>query len=331
MNKYTGMTCVSCQEPFTDQDDVVVCPTCGAPHHRNCYMAEKRCALAAQHAPDFAWQPDPDALSAPAGELRLQVCTHCNTTNPAEAEACRFCGRPLAAAPAGSDTGDAQPRQQDAASRGSYQPHGAAGQTNNSWSPFVAVDDTWQVEGVSARELAAYTGNSSYYFITQFRRLLSNRFQLSWNWGALFFNFFYFFYRRMYKMGLVLLGFYFVSILPNILCYIGPTDASMEVMGVVIRYNSQMAADTAMISQILSTLRWFVSILCAMFANKLFLRTALNDISRFRTALNNSLDEKSYYTALYFRGRPNSLAVMLLVFGIFTGYSIFIRMTGILP
>ena len=36
MSNYTGCKCPVCQQPFTETDDIVVCPECGAPYHRAC-------------------------------------------------------------------------------------------------------------------------------------------------------------------------------------------------------------------------------------------------------------------------------------------------------
>ena len=36
MIDYTGLECPICGEKFTAQDDIVVCPECGAPYHRAC-------------------------------------------------------------------------------------------------------------------------------------------------------------------------------------------------------------------------------------------------------------------------------------------------------
>ena len=33
---FTKYTCPVCGETFQNGDDVVVCPECGAPHHREC-------------------------------------------------------------------------------------------------------------------------------------------------------------------------------------------------------------------------------------------------------------------------------------------------------
>ena len=34
MIDYTGIPCPVCHKEFTPEDDIVVCPECGAPYHR---------------------------------------------------------------------------------------------------------------------------------------------------------------------------------------------------------------------------------------------------------------------------------------------------------
>ena len=48
--------CSLCGKPFTDGDDVVVCPECGAPYHRACYEKEGKCVYSARHGTGFAYQ-----------------------------------------------------------------------------------------------------------------------------------------------------------------------------------------------------------------------------------------------------------------------------------
>ena len=43
MPKYYGCPCEGCSKPLTLQDDIVVCPDCGAPYHRDCYEKLGRC------------------------------------------------------------------------------------------------------------------------------------------------------------------------------------------------------------------------------------------------------------------------------------------------
>ena len=40
--EFTEYKCPVCGEQFKKGDDIVVCPECGAPHHRECYEKEGR-------------------------------------------------------------------------------------------------------------------------------------------------------------------------------------------------------------------------------------------------------------------------------------------------
>ncbi len=47
--KYSNYKCPVCKNQFTEDDDVVVCPECGTPHHRECYIQNGNCANAGKH------------------------------------------------------------------------------------------------------------------------------------------------------------------------------------------------------------------------------------------------------------------------------------------
>lgn len=40
---YINYKCPVCNNQFTEEDDVVVCPECGTPHHRECYIQKGEC------------------------------------------------------------------------------------------------------------------------------------------------------------------------------------------------------------------------------------------------------------------------------------------------
>lgn len=58
MRLYTGCHCAACNKPFLETDDVVVCPECGAPHHRSCWNELGHCAHEAEHASGYVWVND---------------------------------------------------------------------------------------------------------------------------------------------------------------------------------------------------------------------------------------------------------------------------------
>lgn len=47
--KHEGESCARCHAYLFDEDDIVYCPVCGAPHHRECYLIDSHCALEQLH------------------------------------------------------------------------------------------------------------------------------------------------------------------------------------------------------------------------------------------------------------------------------------------
>lgn len=54
MSRFEGYICPVCMKKFTETDDIAVCPECGTPHHRECYLNNGKCALEEIHA-DYEW------------------------------------------------------------------------------------------------------------------------------------------------------------------------------------------------------------------------------------------------------------------------------------
>lgn len=48
--------CPYCQKPFADGDDVVVCPECGAPAHRDCWKKRGGCLYESKHDAGYTWE-----------------------------------------------------------------------------------------------------------------------------------------------------------------------------------------------------------------------------------------------------------------------------------
>lgn len=314
MSRYTGLLCESCKETFTDNDDIVVCPDCGAPHHRSCYEAQGHCALQEKHSDKFVWQAQRPNNENEQHQTASTICPNCNAANPPQGRYCQMCGTPL------ENGSTSEPNAYGQYSHGAqgYSAQQDSGSNSNSNTTF----ERWDIDGVSSQELSAYTGSGSYYFLRQFKLIHRTQYHISWNWSALIFNFFYFFYRKMYKIGFALLGFYVVSNIPTFLCFFGPTDATMTTMGVSIAYNSRVFEQMAPLAMIFNKMHLFLRIWCAIFANKLYLKSALQNIRRFKSESGIPEGTPEYYSGLYYYGRPNRLAAILIGFGLFTAQSV---------
>lgn len=104
MLDYTGLKCPVCDTQFRTDDDIVVCPECGAPYHRACYEQKGECIFGELHAEGKEWQPPAaPADKAPTGnvagdysaEIKDMECPVCGTLNAHSAIFCNRCGTAL--------------------------------------------------------------------------------------------------------------------------------------------------------------------------------------------------------------------------------------------
>ncbi|HOU09958.1 MAG TPA: RING finger protein, partial [Clostridiales bacterium] len=137
---------------FNVNDDIVVCPECATPQHRECWQKNNRCVNAEHHAPGFVWtplavpQPEEDAFD-PAKDEGV-ICAVCGANNPKDYVVCAGCGS-AAGAPAPGPTG--------AADR--FAGFAARGFNPDVLSTLFASDDWYTTGHSSATALPTFLGN----------------------------------------------------------------------------------------------------------------------------------------------------------------------------
>ena len=212
MADFTGCKCPVCQQPFTEEDDLVVCPECGAPYHRACYQKNAGCLFAGRHGAGFEWKPAPgempgrDAASAFGAEI---ACPACGAMNPAGGLFCESCGAPLRAGgpryapgsgPAASGPSGHGPASYGPATGPQYDPYAGARQAAP--GQLHPEDD---LGGVKARDWEAFLGPNAGYYLMNFKRMAVTGQKLAVSFSAFFFGPFYFFYRKMWVPAAILL------------------------------------------------------------------------------------------------------------------------------
>lgn len=205
---YENLICQHCGKTMHDGEDIVVCPVCATPQHRECWMQAGHCANDMLHASGYIWergkkteaetaevQTESDSAvchicgsenpvdslhcgncGALFGEVKNEnpVCAHCGTKNDSDAKHCKNCGAPLVAQ---SGFFNVNPYMRN--------------------SEFKEDD---LIAGRKAGELAMYIQASSHRYLRKFRKFADGK-KLSINFAAFFFAPYWFFYRKLYKAG----------------------------------------------------------------------------------------------------------------------------------
>ena len=98
MADYKGKKCLICDKEFSEGDDIVVCPDCGTPYHRECYLEKGECINYELHEKGGSWQAEQDEIEDrrrrenAGSDIR---CPRCGQNNPGTALFCNSCGLPL--------------------------------------------------------------------------------------------------------------------------------------------------------------------------------------------------------------------------------------------
>lgn len=198
MSYFEGLSCPVCSKPFASDEDIVVCPHCGLPHHRACWRNVGQCFAHEKHGTSEQWSRENAKTQAtPAATPKMNVCPKCATQNAEYAEFCSRCGHPLSAAEWHSTPVQTPPTPQTQA----YAPYRVP--EEEQYSSAETID------GVPADELAAVVGNNASYYISRFRRMSQGGFG-GWNWSAFLLTPFWLLYRKQYLLGVV----YFCVLIP---------------------------------------------------------------------------------------------------------------------
>ena len=290
MTRYTGNHCPVCEQAFTDTDDIVVCPDCGTPYHRDCWKKVGACMHRSEHAAGFEWQPEigPEAVKA----AHEATCPNCGTRNTPGAARCSHCGCPLPRSEA--DSADAaKPEEQVPI----YARDPAALRQDRSAAPGPHIE-TYSADregGIYRREM--------YYLMQFFRMSITNR-KAAVCLSAFLFGPAYLFYRKMWKEGLLTAILTIVLSIPTFIEIISVFNPSL--LGAMPLGWLPAAVNVCAVAS------WALNIILGLFAVSWYRREAKKNIDRIYA---DYPDGEARTDALLQKGGTNLLAA-LLYFGI---------------
>ena len=306
LEKYIGEKCIVCGEAFTDDDDMVVCPDCGTPYHRACWLEKGSCINTELHAAGQIWQPE---VKEPAHETIR--CVRCGTDNPSTMHFCGQCGLPLNS----SESDLPRPFNGEAGTQGMNDDNGSFKHRDEEpigvfSSPMVGqtIKLTAQsdIGGIKLGDYMEFAGRSSFSLIASFIRFAATKGKVSFNLAAFFFPEFYMFYRKMNKKGIIVLVLTFLLSLPSLLYY-GQTGSmgGMVLFHTVIDVKSK---EFIMATNACSLISMVLSIICGLYANYWYYTKARKEIEKIRA--DKTLDEKEAVSRIRARGGTSVPAVI---------------------
>ncbi len=173
--------CPVCQKVFEEGDDIVVCPECGTPHHRECYNQLGKCANSALHGEGFVFK------RAASEKTENSKQEEQNSSVPP------FFANLVADIEKQNKSENAENLRQ--------------GADNPAQNPFVPPRLDGQ-DGMGIKEIdgqpVAYVATAVGANARRFVNVFSKNKTLGWNWSALIFGPYYFLYRKMIREGLFL-------------------------------------------------------------------------------------------------------------------------------
>lgn len=287
MSGYIGTRCMVCSEKFTSEDDVVVCPECGTPYHRDCYLKEGECVNTVLHKNGGTWKPSYDTGSDGTRNQAV-VCRFCGNTNPPLTLFCRRCGMP--AENIQNDSDRAEQRfaginiNEDAFS---YNRNANGGVQMNPFlinfsDPLCGFNPEEDMGGVKMSELGDFVGTNTHYYLPIFKRMKETGRNISWNFCAMLFPELYFSYRKMPLTALLSMIVRTVANIPQYLVFLSQLDGFGALSEFASQFNVTSAAfqGVLMIGYVICYSFMFVT---GLFGNKLYFNSAVKKIKKAKS------------------------------------------------
>lgn len=304
MVDFKDKICPVCNKPFVEEDDIVVCPECGTPYHRNCYSIENKCIYEDRHNLNKSENLNESAVSKETSENEEsfnvnntentdnvdnpnknteneRICPRCKHLNPSDASFCNNCGQFLK----GSNEvfEDIPPEIKEG--------------IPVLFDPMGGVDPEEKVEDVKFGDLAKLVKSNTPYYMNVFKKIKNDN-KSKFNFSAFLFNGSWFLFRKQYKIGIPLTILNFV-----ILSYTSLIQYTQDASKALTSFSG--------ILETLSLLQFIVMLVCGFFANRLYFKFCVDKVKSIKEkcAQNTEFD---YNKQILIQGGTNARVVFLI-------------------
>lgn len=297
MYNYQGVKCPYCGNEFKENDDIVVCPECGTPHHRDCYHENGRCFNADLHAENYEWTPP--VLPTPEN-ITSKLCPYCSSPVTENDFFCPHCGKQIPQNLPDYNLKNLLDLQEEERKR-------IAEETGR----FVLKSDDL-IDGVSVKELLMYFKNIDYVAIFC-KQEFTNR-KITFCLPALFSPALFFLYNKAWIEGICAL------LLSVLLSFPDGMIVLYRMTGTLFMNVPLSTWDN--LSNIFSIISMAVNILFALYGFYILRQSGIRKIKRIKSV---SKSEEEFKQLINRASPPSRLVIALIV-----GYIAFLFLSLVL-
>lgn len=302
MPDYKKYKCPVCNKQFKDGDDIVTCPECGTPHHRECYNLTHHCVNQGLHSSGYSF------LDSESAKLKQQEQDEIKKSFDGEYSGDYYYS------PDDDFVAQAKKEAQEKKSA-SQNKEESARPAFDITDPKVYNSFKKNIDGYSITDVASAIATNAGRFVKIFEKQSATKKKTGWNWSAFIFGSFYLLFRKMYKQGVAFFCLAMTSIIageafifklaPNYIAAIqkfaseysgNPSSLTAADMQQIMQASDAMTAQKIIyaVMAVLLILR----IIEAVFADYFYKKTIINIIDK----VTKQLDEGASFaqTPLFF-------------------------------
>lgn len=318
--RYENSICSVCNEQFKADDDIVVCPVCGTPHHRECWKKYDCCINSPKHKDGYSWNDEHPAVKeeepivieiAKPAELPDE-CPHCGEKIQTSMPFCPKCGGPLFSDDKALCVRCGALNEKSSSFCARCGSPLIQSQKFNDAKTGTAINPDDKIDDVTVAEMSTYIRFNSENYIPKFFRMNRGRKKVSWNWGAFFFAPYWFFYRKMYSAGAVMMSLLValnLIIAPQLQPFMDMYYKYIDVVSAAASTTAEINAVAAQLTPIMQELMPVVYIylavqlvlhlFCGLFGDSLYFGQIKRNIMKWR---GENFDGATYQVILLRKG-----------------------------
>lgn len=310
MEEHKDIYCQSCLKGFSENEDIVYCPVCGAPVHRSCWEEKGGCPYEDKHKDGFVYQYPKDNI--PDNNTKASSDINVQNDKKSEHNTNSYPNKPLFE----DNKEDREQNFSDSSdsSDPDYMPNilkellDVQNRDNMSDEDLEKEYGEKKFDGVSAKEMACFLNVNDpqkLYRLAFFKLMIASGKKVSFNFFSGILNPYNQLYKGMMPLGILLTLINFVTGFPNIIAYYytffkAETEASA------------LIGSTAFLSaaQFLGFIQFALVILMTLFGDYLYSCYMVKKIKKIRSRFSDDNSEE-YLTELVYAGRPKPLLVVI--------------------